>query len=288
MYKVNSYEDKFLIYNLSDEENNSWVKVCPERGGIIVGFGVNGTETLYLDKETFYDEKANIRGGIPILFPFCGQLPNQKYELNGIEYNMKNHGVARNYPWEVIDTSSDDGAALKMRFVSNEETYKSYPFEFELIYTYVLKNNVLTINQEYINKSDKEMPVAVGFHPYFEASDKKSIQYDVNATKYLDHNDMKIKNYSNEDMDLTTSKESKVMLDHKGNTMSFYLPDLKRKFTMQYSSEFKYIVIWSVEGKEFVCVEPWTAKNGALYTKEDLVYIKAKQSLKLSLSIKVD
>jgi galactose mutarotase-like enzyme len=288
MYKVNSYEDKFLIYNLSDQENNSCVKVCPERGGIIIGFEVNGTETLYLDKETFYDENSNIRGGIPILFPFCGQLPNQKYELNGMEYNMKNHGVARSYPWEVIETSTSDGAVIKMRLVSNEETYKEYPFEFELIYSYVLKDNVLTINQEYINKSDKEMPVAIGFHPYFEASDKKNIKYDVNATKYLDYNDMKIKDYSNEEMDLTASKESKVMLDHKGNTMSFYLPDLERKFTMDYSGEFKYIVVWSVEGKKFVCVEPWTAKNGALYTKEDLIYIKANQSLKLNLSIKVN
>ena len=80
------------------------MKAAPERGGIIIGYGVEGTELLYLNNETFQDEEANVRGGIPILFPISGQLENGEYEWEGISYTMKNHGFARNMPWEVIET----------------------------------------------------------------------------------------------------------------------------------------------------------------------------------------
>lgn len=286
MYSIREYEDKFKMYELKEERTNSSITVCPERGAIITSFAVGGKEILYLDKNTFYDLNANIRGGIPILFPISGQLKEGKYELNGKTYSMKNHGVARINPWEVVKTSKDDKASITLRLKDNEETRKAYPFEFELLFTYTLKDGKLTIEQEYLNKSDESMPMYAGFHPYF-ITDGKNIEYKTTATKYLDYNDMKTKEYKGS-LDLSYMVESAIFLDAKENEISFEVPNLNRNIMIQYGKEFKYIVLWSVKGKEFVCVEPWMAPNGALNTFNDLYYVKPKECLKTFLSIKVN
>lgn len=288
MFTIEEYIQKFKIYELRDKDSDSWIKICPERGGIITSFGVNGQENLYLNGNTFCDKNKNIRGGIPILFPLCGQLHEQKYILDGHEYLMRNHGLARTAEWKVKDKNVQDSAAIKLAFASSAETYKSYPFEFELTFEYILKGNKLTINQLYVNHSDKPMPMSAGFHPYFFAKDKKTVEYFFNASEYLDLEDSKIKPYHSEDMDLTHSKESKLILDHKGNSLSFYLRDLNRKITFNYSSQFKYIVLWSVPGSNFICVEPWTSKSAALHSKEDLLYVNPGDSLNLNYSIAVE
>ncbi|WP_123054565.1 aldose epimerase [Clostridium sp. JN-1] len=288
MFKVKEFDDKFKMYRLEDDKNNSWVNICPERGGIVTSFGVNGKEILYLNKDTFYDKSKNVRGGIPVLFPLCGQLPAQKYSLNGKEYSMKNHGLARINSWKVADENTEDCASIKVAFKSNEDTLKSYPFEFELQFEYILKGNKLTINQQYINNSDAKMPMSAGFHPYFYAKDKKQITYDVNATKYFDNEDSKLKKYPSEGIDLSNTKELDLLLDHKGNSMSFSMKDLKRKISFDYSDQFKYIVLWSTPGSKYICVEPWTSKIGALASGEDLLEVNPKSKMDLSYSVTVE
>lgn len=286
MYSVKEYEDKFKMYELKEDNTNSWVKLCPERGAIITSYGVNGTELLYLDKDTFYNKDANIRGGIPILFPICGQLEEGKYELNGKIYDMKNHGVARNNVWEVIETSKEGQASIKLKLTSSEDTEKSYPFKFELIFTYILKDGKLTIKQEYKNNSTETMPLYAGFHPYFKA-ENKNIAYETDSVKYLDYNDMTVKDYTGT-LDLTDMVESAIFLESEQRGISFMLPEMKRKVTLNYGDEFKYIVIWSVKDKDFVCVEPWMAQNKAFNTKEELQYVEGSQSLCTYFTISAD
>lgn len=279
MYDVKHYRDEnYTIYELSDSTTSSWVKVAPGRGGMIIGFGVNGEELLFLNKETFYNSTANVRGGIPILFPISGQLTNGEYEWNGQTYQMKNHGLARNSPWTVIDTSTDDSASITLSLSSNEETKKSYPFDFEVIFTYVLKENKLSIHQEYINKSADEMPFYAGFHPYFKTT-HKNLAYETDAKTYLDYNDFETKQVS-EGLDLTGKKESFALLDALKKEIAFELPDRQKKIVITYGEEFKPVYLWTEEGQNFVCVEPWMANTNELNRKEELVMLKPGEHLK--------
>lgn len=288
MYQLNVYQDNGLdVYELIDSENTSWLKVVPERGGIIIGFGVEGDEVLFLNKDTLYDTEKNIRGGIPILFPISGQLENGEYEWNGHVYQMKNHGVARNQPWEVIKTKTEEKqASITLGFKSNEETRRSYPFDFEVIFTYTLAKNQLTIDQQYKNHSDSDMPIYAGFHPYFKTT-SKDLNYETDAKTYLDYNDMKI-NEIHGSLDLTNEKESFVLLDAIKNEISFELPDLKKTISLTYGNEFKYIVLWTEKDQEFVCVEPWMAKTNELNQKEELVLIQPSEALKTTVNLSVE
>ena len=61
MYEIKQYKDgQYDVYELIDRRANAWMKAAPERGGIIIGYGVEGTELLYLNNETFQDEQANV------------------------------------------------------------------------------------------------------------------------------------------------------------------------------------------------------------------------------------
>ncbi|MBS4179514.1 aldose epimerase [Lederbergia citrea] len=287
MYKVTQKQDEnFTIYELTDSNAHSWIKVAPERGGIITGFGVQGKELLFLNEKTFYDEEANVRGGIPILFPISGQLVDGKYEWDGKVYEMRNHGFARNYPWEVMNTDTTDGASITLRLRSNEETRKSFPFDFEVIFTYELQGNTLSIQQEYVNKSESDMPIYPGFHPYFKTSEK-NLKYETDAKTYRDDNDFKFKNVK-EGIDLSDKKESLVLLDAVKKEIAFELPELNKKVLMKYGEEFKYVYLWTEKGQDFVCVEPWMAMTNEMNRKEELPIIGQDESLKTVITISVE
>ncbi|WJH35661.1 hypothetical protein N6H14_06690 [Paenibacillus sp. CC-CFT747] len=187
-YQVVQTVDCYPVWELVEEATRSVVRICPERGGIVTGFRSKGRELLYLDRQTYEDPEANIRGGIPVLFPICGQLPDGRYEWDGERFTMPNHGVARNRPWEVAGTETEGHAAITLKLTSDAGTREAYPFDFELRFTYLLKDGGLTIRQEYRNRSEASLPVYAGFHPYF-ASDRKELAYATDASSVLDLND---------------------------------------------------------------------------------------------------
>ena len=286
MYNVKeSIDQNYKIYELTDTETNSWVKVAPERGGIIFSYGVEGEELLYLNKETFYNQDKNVRGGIPILFPISGQLSNGMYEWEGKIYSMSNHGFARNASWELIDSNMENSASLTIRISSSEQTKISYPFDFSVTYTYVLKDGKLTIEQEYNNHGDQPMPIYAGFHPYFQTSEKH-LSYETDATKYYDYNDDQVKTFTGS-VDLTNLKESVVFLGSNQPSITFGNPAMKKRIKLSYGEHFKYIVLWTESGNDFVCVEPWMAKTDELNHKEELIMVNGNESLVTEFSVEV-
>jgi galactose mutarotase-like enzyme len=281
-YEINRRLDGFPLYELKDGNTESRVVICPERGGIVISCQLHGLELLYLDRGTFLDPQANIRGGIPVLFPITGQLADGQYEWNGQTFQMRNHGVARILPWEVASTDTNGAASITLVLHSNAETFTAYPFEFELRFTYRLRNGVLSIEQQYINHSEQDMPMVAGFHPYF-ATDSKNLVYNTDATRMLDYND-KLEKPFNGSLNLEGMVESAALLDARNPEISFPLAE-GRKVHLSYSEEFRYAVLWSVEGKPFVCVEPWTALNEALNNKAGLLTVSQGETLNLAMHI---
>ncbi|MFC5470147.1 aldose epimerase [Cohnella suwonensis] len=284
-YAIQRKTDGFPLYELIERDTDSSVTVCPERGGIVIGCRLRGVETLYLDKDTFLNPEANIRGGIPVLFPIAGQLVNGQYEWEGKTYRMKNHGVARILPWEVVDSGTDGSAYVTLSLAANAETLAVYPFDFELRFTYRLRNGVLSIEQQYRNRSDKPMPMVAGFHPYF-ATEGKNLAYVTDATRMLDYND-KLEKPFDGTLRLEDMVESAALLDAAKAEMTFPL-SRERNVRLTYSELFRYVVLWSFAGKPFVCVEPWTALNEALNDKKDLLSVAPGDTLELWMNVELD
>lgn len=129
MFSIAIQQQKYKTYILSDEIAGSQLEVVPERGGMITRWRFQGQELLYLDTERFAHPDLSVRGGIPILFPICGNLPENTYTYNGQTYTLKQHGFARDLPWQVTEQVTHEKASLTLVLNSNEQTRAVYPFE---------------------------------------------------------------------------------------------------------------------------------------------------------------
>ena len=187
MYKVSSEQKQYNTYTLSDDSSGSQIEVVPERGGIVTSWKINGQEVFYLDTERFTHPDLSVRGGNPIVFPLCGNLPDNTYNVDGKDYQIKQHGFARELPWTATAQNNDGAASVTVELASNEETKAVYPFDFHLAFTYSLQGNTLEIRQEYKNLSATPMPFSSGFHPYFLCGDKNQIEANIPSVSYQDN-----------------------------------------------------------------------------------------------------
>ncbi len=282
-YTVRTYQEHYEIIELADARTNSRIVLCPERGGIATNCALHGRELFYLDETTFLNPSANIRGGNPVLFPICGPLTDGQYEWEGGAYRMKQHGLARLLKWEVASLAADEHearASLVLR--SSSATLEAYPFDFELVFDYVLQDGVLRIEQTYRNTGSKPLPFYAGFHPYF-ASAHGSIPYQTDGTRIYDCNDGLEKPLPGK-FDKDRCIESHVILDPQQPAITFR-PYEDLEIRLSYSAAFRHVVLWSVPGKPFICVEPWMAQNYALNTREGLQLIKPGEHMQAAFAI---
>ena len=93
------------------------LQVVPERGGLLTSWVCNGQERLYFDSERFADPSKSVRGGIPVLFPICGNLPGNRLDLPQGSYTLAQHGFARDLPWQLQPLS--DGLGIRLVLESN-------------------------------------------------------------------------------------------------------------------------------------------------------------------------
>ena len=156
-------------------DKNNYIKFCPERGGVITNWVSDGNEILYFDEKRFMDNTKSIRGGIPILFPICGNL-NTPSSVFGKDYlQLTQHGFARDLYWEYCLNDSEKSLCLFLN--ESQTTKKYYPFDFELRIEVTLKINCLEFEITIQNKTDIAMPVNFGLHPYFNVSDFKNLDF---------------------------------------------------------------------------------------------------------------
>lgn len=272
MFAIAKKQHLYETYILTDQEAQSKVEVVPERGGIITRWSIQGKELLYLDDERFADERLSVRGGIPILFPICGNLPGNTYAYKGQNYTLKQHGFARDLPWQVTNQETTNRACLTLVLNSNEQTRAVYPFDFQLLFTYQLKGNTLEIQQQYTNLSNEPMPFSTGLHPYFAVSDKSKLEYDLPGSHYQDQMTKEVHRFegsfdlSRDEIDVTFAQlsDTSASVTDAGSSL---------KLTLGYSNFYANLVFWTVKGKDFYCLEPWSAARNALNTGENLSHL---------------
>lgn len=277
VFTISQEQKQYLTYILTDKQANSQIEVVPERGAIISRWKINNQDILYLDEERFANPELSIRGGIPILFPICGNLPNNTYTYGDREYQLKQHGFARDLPWEVTETNTDSISSITLTLNSNETTLAVYPFAFKLTFTYQLQGNRLKILQSYSNHSDATMPFSAGLHPYFKVQEKSQLSFDIPASSYFDHISQEIQSFPGKfDFELDEIDVAFTSLNkHHTSIQDNYSGS---KITIYYSDFYSTLVFWTIKGKDYVCLEPWNAPRNALNTKEQLTYIEPGSS----------
>jgi len=251
------------MITLSD--GSARAEISAERGGMVTRFSVGGREVLYLDEATLADPTKNVRGGVPVLFPSPGPLEGGRFTYGGRSGAMKQHGFARNFPWRVV---AQDARSVALAIGGDENSQEQFPWQFALEYRYSLAGAKLRIDQTIENRDDAPMPFAAGFHPYFfvRDADKSRARVPTGATRAWDN--VAKREIALGAIDLTAAEVDLHLIDHGKADATLELADAR--VALRGSDAYRRWVIWTVRGKDFVCLEPWTAPADALNTGEGL------------------
>jgi len=264
------------------EDNNNFINFCPGRGGIITNWILNDHQILYFDQKRFLDTSKSIRGGIPILFPICGNIENKS--LFGDNFlDLMQHGFARDLEWNYLFNQTKNTLCLNLS--DNQITRKYYPYFFELKIEISLSIETLIFNITIFNKSNALMPVNFGLHPYFNISD-------FNNVRFLEYSkcclNQKNNNLAKTENLLRNSFKGIDLLMYSSGKTSFIDYGLKRKITLTNPSPFDISVIWSDPPRQMLCLEPWTSPRNSLVNGLRKIEIMPNSSQKLCASISVE
>jgi galactose mutarotase-like enzyme len=224
-------------------------QIVPGRGGIVTALTVDGRDVLFLDRATLDDPAKNVRGGIPILFPFAGKLDDERFRPAGTQ--MKQHGFARNKPWAVREQRGDE---LRLGLVQDEDTRAQYPYEHDLESGVHLLPRGLQVELIIHNRDTRPLPVSPGWHPYFRcpAARKTEVTADVAGLNPAEQ-------FTNE-REFDFGVEAPV-----SGRARFDLPGLGG-LRLSFSPVMRHLQLWSQPGRDFVCLEPFYGPNNTVNT----------------------
>lgn len=278
MFHIEELAEQWWVYRLTDDEAGSVLEVVPDRGGIVTRWAVGDRELLYLDRERYADPALSVRGGIPILFPICGNLPDNRYQLpTGETGELKQHGFARDLPWLLAGYDLRDAASITLTLDATPETLAVYPFKFRLEFTYRLRGQQLEIIQNHQNWGDRPMPFSTGLHPYFTVADKGAIALQIPATEYFDQKTQETAAYTGSldfDRDELDLRFGEISQNKAAVTDRTHHSTLELSFDESYGT----LVFWTLKDKPFYCLEPWSAPRNALNTGDRLLWLDPGQT----------
>lgn len=248
-----------------------------------------GKEYLWQGDEKYWN------GSAPNLFPYIARLTEGKYILKGRTYEMPKHGFLRN---SVLKLKEKTQTKMVFSLTDSEETYKMYPYHFEIKVKYELFENELKVSYNVANKDKKVMYFGVGGHPGFQVPVEKELSFEDYFIEFAKGTDMKRVGMS-EDCFVTGKDEAfpleenrRLYLHHNlFDDDAIILKDAPSKVVLASekgsarieleTSHLEYLGIWHKPASDapYVCIEPWSS----LPSKKDIIEDLEKQDNLVSL-----
>ena len=278
--KLSKKDQEIFIFQLDE---NNYIKFCPDRGGVITNWVSDGKEILYFDEKRFMDKTKSIRGGIPILFPICGNL-NTASSVFGNDYlQLTQHGFARDLQWHYSLNQTKQSLCLFLN--ESKITKKYYPFDFELRIEVTLKISCLEFEITIYNKTDTGMPINFGLHPYFNVSDFKNLEFV--------HNPLNCQNQKKNIISNTLDELNNIhlgvdLLMYTSGRSAFRDKVFQREVILNHQYPFDLGVIWSDPPRRMICLEPWTSPRNSFVDGFRNIVIPSNDKKMFDASIQIN
>jgi aldose 1-epimerase len=300
------------VVQLIDKRNETVVSIVPSIGDLTFEMKVKGQNLLHFPYESLDAFKARPSlAGIPFLGPWANRLDEQAFYANGKKYNFNMslgnvrgeipiHGFLSYAPWDVVELKADQNSAWltsRLDFYRHPDWMAQFPFAQTLELTQRLHNGILEVHIKIQNLSTDPLPVAIGFHPWYQLTDSKREDWTIKIgaqTHYLLQSN-KIPSGETEPITKAFSNPSGVALkdynlddvfgelvrDSDGRA-TFALMGKHQKITIQYGPKYEAAVIYSpnpslqtaqrasaspprpAQDPNFVCFEPMASITDAL------------------------
>ena len=254
-----------------------------------------GTEYIWEGNSKYWGKHS------PVLFPIVGTLKNNSYLYKGQVYALSRHGFARDNNFTVKHQTE---VSVTLSLLSNDDTRRVYPFDFELELVYTLKDTTLHLDYIVTNKSNEPLPFSIGAHPAFALPgnfESYSLQFEKDETlvsTQLANDLLSDKN------DMVAAQNGNVPLNYKlfENDALIFKSLQSRAVTIKQGDKnllkvsypnFPHLGIWTKEDAPFICIEPWQGYSdspetkGNLIEKEGIVLLNAGEKYTSGFTVEV-
>ncbi len=290
------------VVRLSDQKTDTVVSIVPSIGAVIFEMKVRGANIIYFSPASLdaFRQRPSITG-IPFLGPWANRLDEQAFYANGkrFPFNMELgnvtgarpiHGFLSWAPREIVEMKADGQSAwltTKLDVYRNPEWMAQFPFAHTVTVTQRLRQGELEVTTKVENLSSDPMPLAIGFHPYFQLTDSTRDEWTLSVparVEFLLTNDKIPTGETRPIEQLFPSPQSVALkdfnLDHvfadltrdASGQARMSVTGKKQKIEVTFGPKYTTLVIFSPSGagrgggppRNFVCFEPMTGITDAL------------------------
>ena len=265
----------------------------PEQGARLMNWNLtlaDGSvrDVIYWPELKSMDDFARVRGGNPILFPFCGR----SFDRGEIHFwrdagetrrPMPIHGLARQGEFQVQRMEERGFTAL---FQPGAEARAAYPYDYDFTVSYRFEPLTLFVELRLRNRDTKPIPWCAGHHFYFTVpwSEDRAradyfIRFPVRTTlrQNFDNGQLQpgpklaeeesLANPDLIDVFHTALKRNNVVIGESGGGEPITL----RLGTDRTPPKEAVVVTWTADAQApFYCVEPWMGPANAAEHKVGL------------------
>ncbi|MBP9988581.1 MAG: aldose 1-epimerase family protein [Ruminococcus sp.] len=225
-------------------------------------------------------------GQSPILFPIVGTVLDNKFRVDGKEYEMGRHGIARRREFTVKEQGEN---YLVLTQSYNDDSLKQYPYKYNFDIKYELNGKKLTVTHTISSDEDKTMYFSIGAHPGFNCKIGDYIEFAENETLVCEKIapdailDGKFYPTLKDEKVIEITKDvfiddALILSGMKSDTLY-----LKSNFRPQYIKfnfgKAPYLGLWAKPGAEYVCIEPWHGINDSHDKKDDFSQKRAIEKI---------
>ena len=182
-YSIHHVQENGLnLVTLKDDKTGTAVSILPQYGALLHSFSVEtGTGTFNIIDN--YNSSAQAKNEISKTFksaklsPFPCRILEGKYSYHGraAEFSRKFtdgstiHGLLYDKAFSVIQEFADESMASISLLYHYKNDDEGYPYKYKCHVRYSLhKDNFLQIQTTVTNESQDTIPIADGWHPYFQ------------------------------------------------------------------------------------------------------------------------
>jgi aldose 1-epimerase len=281
------------VVHLADAARGMQVSLAPSVGNLAYQFAVHGKNVLWFPFRGPDELKAApALCGIPFLAPWANRLDGETYWVNGNEYalnpalgNLRRdgnqkpiHGLLLFSPaWELISVDADAEsayAASRLEFWKHPELMAQFPFAHEITMGYRLANGSLEVSLLLTNLCAEPMPVAIGYHPYFQLNDAPRDEWNVHiaARDHLSLDEFLIPTGDRRPVAFADPHPLRArpiddvftnLIRDADGAARFWVTGKQEKLTVTYGPGYQVAVIYAPPDRDFICFEPMAAITNA-------------------------
>ena len=296
-------ENGMNLVLLKNKKTGSSVAVLPEFGALLHAFTVKNVSGSFNIIDN-YNDLAQVKKEISKTFksarlsPFPCRIPDGKYIFEGKKAEFTNkfidgsviHGLLYDKPFVVThELANENMACVSLQYYYRMDD-AAYPYNYKCHVKYSLHDeNLLEIQTIVTNECDHVIPIADGWHPYFQLGGTiNEWKLFFNSDTMLEFNDkliptgkfLKYDLFTKPNIIGTTILDNCFVLDSKNGQVACELinPANKLKISFFPDGSYPYLQIFTPPHRKSIAIENLSAAPDCFNNKMGLLLLKSRHS----------